>query len=1260
MSLLKRISVFSLVVTTVLWSVGVSFANVSKAATYGAGSLLAQQGVSGAAVYFVGNDGKKYVFPDAKTYFTWYSNFDSVKKVPVSELDMYPDGGAVTYRPGTKLVTHPDTAKIYAIEPGGIARWIPDAATAQTLWGANWTKRVQDVIPGFFSSSYNTGSDVGSTYPTGSIVQMGSTVYYIDGSTKRPFANADAFEANDFNWDDIVTVTSLNSYSDGSSITGEESNLSAFMGVSSGSGNTGGTLSVSLASDTPASGVAVTGAARLPFTKVKLMTGDKGVTIDSMVVERGGLGQDGAFSSVDILDGTTMLPIDSNSKTFNSSHQATFTKDWEIPANSTRYVYLAGNMGTIGATYAGEFPTLGLASVTLVGGGSVTGALPVFGNYQTTNGSITIGSATVSRGAYTNATSSTLEVGKTDYTFFSFSIQAGSAEDTTFSQVSVYQEGTAVLGEDLVNLELFKDGTKVADGTVDGKYVHFTFAPMTIAKGQTGQYLVRADVDGGSARTVDLGIYRPTDLLVKGMTYGYNITPTYSGTGSSASNPRLSDNTFTISRGTLTVERGTSVGSENIGIGNNQTLGAFKFTVKGEPIDITAMTLTIVSSSTGTIEDALTGVKLVNGNGVVVAGPTDVTNNALTVAFTDTFTLPVGESQYKVMANLATNGGWATNDTIYVRLASGASALTAEGTVTGENLLAGTHMTPTSNIDTNTQTIKGAYLQVTRDTLPSNGNVVAGAQDVLLGSWSFNGSSSGEDIRITSIVFAASSSAATNLTVYDGVYGNGGTAKSPINDAPATTVDGASSTFAFDDPIIITKGTSKTIQLVGDITSNASANNSSEFGLTDATAANNPSVVAYGVSTGNRATLALTADNGAVLTYSGAGSVTVTTHNNPSNGIVRAGGTGVTMGYVKFDALNEDLDLDQLIVHVADGGLTGTATGNYQDILKVYLYDGATLISPAGGTSIPSTGYYTFDFNNNTLVVPKGGSKILTMKADFGTIDQTNDNAPATPAADIAIGLGGTDGFKFTGVASNTVVTSETYSGSTSSVMVLHKAVPTVTFSESGSTLGAATSLVNGASNVFAFRVAADSAGSEVLLYRSSFEISTGGGSDTTVTSCYLKDGDGNTVGASANPTVSTAGGGKSLISYVFNNPSISAGDTKEALSVSAGSSKTYTLNCTVANAGSGDYLSVSLLGDTASSTPAASHGTPSSTGQNVADAWTAFDKGNFIWSDNYKNRGLATDGANATAYGQWYNGYLVNGLGVNTTASAYTIGWSS
>jgi hypothetical protein len=1249
MSLVKRLFVFALAVTTVLWSVGASLTPVQAEGNYNAGNLLALEGQDAAAVYYIGSDGMKYVFPDGKTYATWYDNFDDVVRVDVAELDMYEDGGAVTYRAGTKLVTHMNTAKIYALEPGGLLRWIPDAATAEALFGANWGAMVMDVIPGYFSSSYNTGSDLAEMFPTGTLVMMGTDYYYIDDGMKRIFASADAFEANNFSYDNAIEVTDLSGYSDGESITGEETDLSGYMPGDTPVGPvTGGDVSISLANDTPASGMVVDNAARYPFTKIKLVTGSEGVTIDSMVVQRGGIGQDGGFTTVDVLDGSSMLPYDANSKSFNSNHQATFTKDIEIPANTTKYMYLAGNMGDL-VNYAGEAPALGVASITLKEGGDVNGTLPVYGNTQTLNTTITIGSATVQRGSYTNATSTTLEVGKTDYTFFSFQVAAGSVEDVTLDQVSIYQEGTALLGEDIVNFELLRDGTKVADGVVDGKYVSFSGLNTTIPKGQTFQYQVKADIDSGSARTVILGIYRTTDLLVNGDTYGYNITPTYSGTGSSSNKPVLSDNQFTISNGTMVVERGSSIGAENITLGTDQTLGAFKFTVKGEAIDVTALTLTIVSSTSGTIvEDALQGVEIVDPNGVTVAGPTDLTNNALTIAFSDTFTVPVGETEYTIEGNVTTAGGWATDDTIYARLNTPGSAITATGVTTGNSITP----TPSTAVNTNTQTIKTASLTVTKDTLPSDGTVIAGAQDVLLGSWNFDATNSGEDIRITSLLFAASSSDATSLTVYDGVYADG-QAQTPVNDDPTSDADGATSTFAFDSPIIITKGSAKTIQLVGDISSGATTGQSSQFGLTDTTSASNPSVVAYGVTSGNRATLSLTANNGATLTYAAAGAVTVSTDDNPANGLVRGGATGVTMGSVKIDAQYEDLDLDQLIVNIADGAITGTATGNQADLTKIWIYDGTTNLTPSGVN--PSAAQVTVNFANGTLTVPKGESKYLTFKADFGGIDQESDNSPGTPAADIALGFGGTDGFKFTGNDSNSTAT-ETYNGSTSSAQVLHKSVPTVVYSTSGSPLGAATSLANGASDLFAFKVTAD-AGGEVLLYRATLVVTTGGGADTAVTSCYLKDSDGNTVGASANPTQLTDTARYNA--YTFDNPNVSAGDDQEALRISAGASETYYYNCTVANAGTGDNIAVSLVGDTASSTPAASHGTPAATGQNKADAWGALEQGSFVWSDNYKNRGLATDEANATAYGQWYNGYLVSGLGSVATATAYTIGWS-
>ncbi|MCD4760634.1 hypothetical protein K8R42_01930, partial [bacterium] len=207
-------------------------ASVIKASPhYAAGSLLALEGVDGAAVYYIGSDGNKYVFPDGKTYGTWYDNFDDVVRVDVAELDNYPDGGAITYRPGTKLITHENTAKIYAVGSGGALHWIPTTEVAETLYGETWYTRVMDVLPGYFSSSYEISNNLSNMYPEGTLLKMDNDLYYVEDNAVRLFVDIDVFEANNFNYNNIMEVDDISVYSTGESITGEEVGLSGYMPI---------------------------------------------------------------------------------------------------------------------------------------------------------------------------------------------------------------------------------------------------------------------------------------------------------------------------------------------------------------------------------------------------------------------------------------------------------------------------------------------------------------------------------------------------------------------------------------------------------------------------------------------------------------------------------------------------------------------------------------------------------------------------------------------------------------------------------------------------------------------------------------------------------------------------------------------------------------------------------------------------------------------------------------------------------------------
>ena len=101
------------------------------------------------AVYYCGKDGKRYVFTDAQTYFSWYPDFNGILTVARDVLAQIVIGGNITYKPGSlvKIQTDP---KVYVVSRGGILRWVPTEAIAVALFGPSWARMVHDVPVVFF------------------------------------------------------------------------------------------------------------------------------------------------------------------------------------------------------------------------------------------------------------------------------------------------------------------------------------------------------------------------------------------------------------------------------------------------------------------------------------------------------------------------------------------------------------------------------------------------------------------------------------------------------------------------------------------------------------------------------------------------------------------------------------------------------------------------------------------------------------------------------------------------------------------------------------------------------------------------------------------------------------------------------------------------------------------------------------------------------------------------------------------------------
>ncbi len=113
------------------------------------------------AVYFYAADGKRYVFPNEKVYFTWFPDFSKVRTIPIDQMSLIPIGGNVTYKAGSKLVKFQTDPKTYLPTKGGVLRWVQSEQAARDLFGADWNAQVDDITEAFYVN-YTFGSPIAS------------------------------------------------------------------------------------------------------------------------------------------------------------------------------------------------------------------------------------------------------------------------------------------------------------------------------------------------------------------------------------------------------------------------------------------------------------------------------------------------------------------------------------------------------------------------------------------------------------------------------------------------------------------------------------------------------------------------------------------------------------------------------------------------------------------------------------------------------------------------------------------------------------------------------------------------------------------------------------------------------------------------------------------------------------------------------------------------------------------------------------------
>ncbi len=110
-------------------------------------------------VYYVGADGLRHAFPNEAIFHSWFCDFSGVHTLSAKELASITLGSNVTYRPGVRLVKFVSDPRVFAVDQGGVLRWVVSEELARALYGDNWNQFIDD-IPDVYFGNYLFGSPI--------------------------------------------------------------------------------------------------------------------------------------------------------------------------------------------------------------------------------------------------------------------------------------------------------------------------------------------------------------------------------------------------------------------------------------------------------------------------------------------------------------------------------------------------------------------------------------------------------------------------------------------------------------------------------------------------------------------------------------------------------------------------------------------------------------------------------------------------------------------------------------------------------------------------------------------------------------------------------------------------------------------------------------------------------------------------------------------------------------------------------------------
>jgi hypothetical protein len=1226
----KKAVAAGLALSTVMWSAAFFVALPAQAAPHSEGCIV----LSGGTVWLI-TGGQRRGFTSAEVFASHGYNFGQVVAAN-SEDEALPAGPIMVYADGS-IVKGPSDPLVYLVANGQKRGFV----SGSVFTGLGYSFANIQWAPVNTFSDLPTGANVESSterHPAGTWVKDGTgTVWMMTTTGRKGVPTMEVFNSYGKSWATVVAANAADLAASNEGVLTARATCS------------GGTMPVqgftfSVASNTAASATVPKSATNVSFLKFNVSS-SSGATVNSVTVKRTGAGASTDFDNVYLYQGAIRL---TSGRSVNAStNEATFSGlSVAVPSSGSVTFDVVADMAAAAAS--GNVNRFEVSSV-LAGATNATGS--AVGNAMTISG-VTAGTITIDDGS----TPAAPKVGQLNAKVADFTLNASSTEDLLVKRIALFHSGT-VSNNNLMNFKLMQGATTLSTASAldSNERVTFDNLSFNLDRGNTRTFEVFADIGGGAraGETVILSLDEDTDLNATGKTYGFGAAVT----------DNLAGATLTLEGGQLTItfngpaSKDLAKDGEDLEVFNATFAAGANIEIRQLGIDFDggSGTANFCSAACGT--QLYTDVKVWDtSSNTVVWGPqdfNDASDTTESITFTEDITMNAGQTKtFKVTLDVSNDATVADGDDIRAFL--DLSELNTGNMVKNldNNTFLDDEIVPGSDLFGNTHVVRTSALTLSLASTPTSQTYIKGTNDVPFVGFNLT-ASNGSPLTVNTIT----------VTGYIDENATGGSTAGVDNSVSVQQivptimlkVDGAQigdsksvnstsgiATFSGLN-LTIPAGTTKTVVVYGNISASAFINSNAELISFDVV---NVTDIAAQDATSNTVNPGTADPNGngtpnIGVTVANAGTLTATLAPNEvdvtDSRIVTAGMTGTTFTKVKFTAANEQMKLTKVRVNL----VSSDADANIQDnIVTVQLFDGATAVSTAvspvvdlGATATDA--YADITLNADSFIVPKDGSKNLTIKVNLNTI-----SAGADSGDEFSADLDFDTNFEARGTAGSTTLTAITSAAAdvSGNDVVIRKSQPKVEFVALPDTI-----LTNGTRVIAKFKVTA--VDGDVDIKHLGFTASMSDALNTLAGLTLREVGQSNIAATNVDPSGATADPGNLDITF----------DAGSSQNISSGTSKTYELRATVALAAAGDTISVVMDTDTAVVTGEVD--TPLAAAQQIDDIDDILNVGNdldgdaafeFIWSDvsaipHSDAVDTTTDTDDAAASNDWTNGRYVD-----------------